>query len=104
MSDRQNTLARETSYEGTGLHTGQNCTVRFLPAPPGSGICFVRTDLPGHPEVMVAPENAVYDTTQGRRTILRSDKAEVHTVEHLLAAVFGLGVDNLQTSGASTSS
>jgi len=96
VSDRQNTVAREVSYQGVGLHTGQNCTVRFLPAPPHSGVRFVRTDLSGHPEVPVAPENAVYDEAQGRRTILRSGKAEVHTVEHLLAAVYGLGVDNLR--------
>lgn len=96
MNERQNTLAREVSYRGKGLHTGQDCTVRFLPAPPHSGVRFVRTDLPGHPEVAVAPENAVYDETHGRRTILRSGDAEVHTVEHLLATVFGLGIDNLR--------
>lgn len=96
MSDRQRTIAQETSYQGVGLHTGETCTVRFRPAPAGAGISFVRTDLPGEPVVRVAPENAVYDAAQGRRTILREGEAEVHTVEHLLAAVSGMGVDNLR--------
>ena len=96
MSDRQATLAREVSYEGVGIHTGERCRTRFRPAPPGAGIRFVRTDLPDQPEIVVAPENAVYDNTQGRRTILRSGPAEVHTVEHLLAAVAGVGIDNIR--------
>ncbi len=96
MKDLQATLAGEISYEGVGLHTGENCRVTFKPAPPGSGITFIRTDLPGRPEVRVAPENAVYDSEQGRRTILRDGAAEVHTVEHLLAAVRGVGIDNLR--------
>jgi UDP-3-O-[3-hydroxymyristoyl] N-acetylglucosamine deacetylase/3-hydroxyacyl-[acyl-carrier-protein] dehydratase len=96
VKEYQATLAGETSYEGVGLHTGENCRVTFKPAPPESGITFVRTDLPGRPEVRVAPENAVYDEDQGRRTILRDGPAEVHTVEHLLAAVRGVGIDNLR--------
>ncbi len=96
MTDRQTTLAKEATYEGVGLHTGETCHIRFRPAPAGSGIVFVRVDLPGEPEVRVAPENAVYDTKQGRRTILREGPAEVHTVEHLLAAVTGSGIDNLR--------
>ena len=95
MKERQATLAQEVSYQGVGLHTGESCQVTMKPARPRTGIRFVRTDLSGNPEVAVAPENAVYDSDQGRRTILRSGKAEVHTVEHLLAAVSGIGVDNL---------
>jgi UDP-3-O-[3-hydroxymyristoyl] N-acetylglucosamine deacetylase/3-hydroxyacyl-[acyl-carrier-protein] dehydratase len=93
--ERQTTVAGEISYEGIGLHTGEQCKVTFKPAPAGSGVRFVRIDLEGHPHIHVAPENAVYDAKHGRRTILRSGDAEVHTVEHLLAAVFGLGLDNL---------
>jgi UDP-3-O-[3-hydroxymyristoyl] N-acetylglucosamine deacetylase/3-hydroxyacyl-[acyl-carrier-protein] dehydratase len=96
LTDRQTTLAADASYEGVGLHTGETCHIRFRPAAAGSGIVFVRVDLPGAPEVKVAPENAVYDTKQGRRTILREGDAEVHTVEHLLAAVSGVGIDNLR--------
>ena len=96
MKERQATLARDVTYEGVGIHTGERCHARFRPAPPGAGIRFVRTDLPDHPEIPVAPENAVYDAHQGRRTILRSGNAEVHTVEHLLAAVSGVGIDNIR--------
>jgi UDP-3-O-[3-hydroxymyristoyl] N-acetylglucosamine deacetylase/3-hydroxyacyl-[acyl-carrier-protein] dehydratase len=96
VNDYQTTLAREVSYDGVGLHTGEKCRVTFRPAPAGSGVRFVRTDLPGQPEVAVDPDNAVYDARHGRRTILRSGQAEVHTVEHLLAALFGMGLDNLR--------
>jgi UDP-3-O-[3-hydroxymyristoyl] N-acetylglucosamine deacetylase/3-hydroxyacyl-[acyl-carrier-protein] dehydratase len=95
VKERQATLAREIAYEAVGIHTGQTCRVVLKPAPPDSGIRFVRTDLPGRPQVRVSPDNAVYDSHAGRRTILRSGEAEVHTVEHLLAAVSGSGLDNL---------
>jgi UDP-3-O-[3-hydroxymyristoyl] N-acetylglucosamine deacetylase/3-hydroxyacyl-[acyl-carrier-protein] dehydratase len=91
----QRTLARTVSYEGIGLHTGIPCHVEFRPAPPGSGIRFVRLDLPGKPEIPVSPRYARADMEQMRRTILKNGEAEVHTVEHILAAAAGLGIDNL---------
>jgi UDP-3-O-[3-hydroxymyristoyl] N-acetylglucosamine deacetylase/3-hydroxyacyl-[acyl-carrier-protein] dehydratase len=69
--------------------------VEFRPAPPGTGIRFVRLDLPGAPEIPVAPRYARADTDQMRRTILKNGDAEVHTVEHILAAAAGLEIDNL---------
>ncbi len=102
MSETQTTLAQEISYDGVGLHTGESCRVTLKPAPAGSGLRFVRTDLAGLPEIPVAPENAVYEDRHGRRTILRHGEAEVHTVEHLLAAVTGLGLDNLRIELSST--
>ena len=94
-SVNQRTLARVVSFEGVGLHTGQPCHVEFRPAAPGTGVRFVRTDLPGQPEIPVAPKFARADTDQMRRTVLRNGEAEVHTVEHILAAVAGLEIDNL---------
>ena len=91
----QRTLARAVSFEGAGLHTGHPCHVEFRPAAPGTGVRFVRTDLPGQPEIPVAPKYARADTDQMRRTVLRHGEAEVHTVEHILAAVAGLEIDNL---------
>jgi UDP-3-O-[3-hydroxymyristoyl] N-acetylglucosamine deacetylase/3-hydroxyacyl-[acyl-carrier-protein] dehydratase len=91
----QRTLARSISYDGIGLHTGVPCHAEFRPAPPGAGIRFVRTDLPGQPEIPVAPRYARADTDQMRRTVLRQGDAEVHTVEHVLAAAAGLEIDNL---------
>jgi len=78
-----------------GLHTGERATITFLPAATGSGLRFVRTDLPGRPVVHVRPENAAFDPGAGRRTILEENGVQIHTMEHVLAAVAGLGLDNL---------
>ena len=91
----QRTLGRVVSYDGIGLHTGVPCHIEFRPAPPGTGLCVVRLDLPGNPEIPVAPASARADNDQLRRTVLRCGEAEVHTVEHVLAAVAGLEIDNL---------
>ena len=96
MSGRpQRTLRAPVAIEGVGLHTGEKGVMRFLPAPVGHGVRFVRTDLPGRPEVRVRPENAHFDPGAARRTILQQDGVQVHTMEHVLAAVAGLGLDNL---------
>ena len=92
---QQRTLGRAVSYEGVGLHTGVRCHVEFRPAPVGTGIKFIRLDLPGQPEIPVAPRYARADTDHMRRTILKNGDAEVHTVEHILAAVAGLEIDNM---------
>jgi UDP-3-O-[3-hydroxymyristoyl] N-acetylglucosamine deacetylase/3-hydroxyacyl-[acyl-carrier-protein] dehydratase len=91
----QRTIGRPTSFEGVGLHTGERGTVTFRPGEPSTGVRFVRADLPGHPEVLVRPENAHFDPAAGRRTILQQGDVQVHTMEHILAAVAGLGIDNL---------
>ena len=96
MSGRpQRTIRKAIAIEGVGLHTGEKGVMRFLPAPVDHGVRFVRTDLAGKPEVRVRPENAHFDPDAGRRTILQQDGVQVHTMEHVLAAVAGLGVDNL---------
>ena len=81
--------------EGIGLHTGLAGRLTFRPAPEDAGVSFVRTDLPHHPAVSVRPENAHFDPTAGRRTILQEHGVQVHTMEHVLAAASGLGIDNL---------
>jgi len=91
----QRTLKKPAVIEGVGLHTGAAGRMKFLPAPIGHGVRFVRTDLPNRPEVRVRPENAHFDPEAGRRTILQQDGVQVHTMEHVLAAVAGLGLDNL---------
>ncbi|HEX7878006.1 MAG TPA: UDP-3-O-acyl-N-acetylglucosamine deacetylase, partial [Candidatus Eisenbacteria bacterium] len=92
---QQRTIGGPATLSGVGLHSGQPTTLNFRPAAPNSGVVFERVDLPGRPKIPVRPESATYDPGAGRRTILRSNGAEVHTVEHVLAAVAGLGVDNL---------
>jgi UDP-3-O-[3-hydroxymyristoyl] N-acetylglucosamine deacetylase/3-hydroxyacyl-[acyl-carrier-protein] dehydratase len=91
----QRTIAKPGTIEGVGLHTGEKGVMTFRPAPVGHGVRFVRMDLPGHPEVMVRPENAHFDPGAGRRTILQQDGVQIHTMEHVLSAIAGLQIDNL---------
>ena len=91
MNRRQRTLAREAVFEGVGLHTGSLCRVTVKPAAEGTGIRFFRSDQ--GVEVPTAPE-AVSGTARGT-TLSGPNGACLHTVEHFLAAVAGLGLDNL---------
>ncbi|HET7224984.1 MAG TPA: UDP-3-O-acyl-N-acetylglucosamine deacetylase [Candidatus Eisenbacteria bacterium] len=91
----QRTIAHAVTMEGIGLHTGEPGRITFRPAPENAGVRFVRTDLAGAPAVMVRPENAHFDPRAGRRTILQENGVQIHTMEHVLAAVAGLGIDNL---------
>ncbi|MBI4322803.1 MAG: UDP-3-O-[3-hydroxymyristoyl] N-acetylglucosamine deacetylase [Candidatus Omnitrophica bacterium] len=92
--ERQQTITRPATVSGAGLHTGETVTLRLLPAPPNTGVVFVRSDLPHRPTIPASPAHAV-ETGMGRRTILAKDGVEVQTVEHLLASLWGLGVDNV---------
>lgn len=91
----QRTIARAAELAGRGVHFGEPVCMRVLPAPAGSGIVFVRTDLPGAPEV-AATLDSLAEEDLLRRTTLRCDGAEVHTVEHFLAAAYVLGITNLR--------
>ncbi len=93
---KQRTTRRPVSFRGIGLHTGVESALTLVPAPPGHGLRFVRTDLPGAPEIPVCPANARLDTRALRRSVLAKGPAEVHTVEHVLAAVGGMEIDNLR--------
>ena len=88
----QRTIAHETSLEGTGLHTGETTRVRFAPAPAGHGVRFRRIDVDGATEIAASLDNVV---SADRGTSLGSGELRVHTVEHLLAAVNVLDLDNL---------
>jgi UDP-3-O-[3-hydroxymyristoyl] N-acetylglucosamine deacetylase / 3-hydroxyacyl-[acyl-carrier-protein] dehydratase len=86
------TVRRDAKLEGVGIHTGAVTSVTFRAAPPGAGVSFRRVDLPGAPEIAARLSSV---TGVERRTTLTAGKAEVHTVEHVLAAVAGLGIDDL---------
>ena len=89
----QRTIAEKISCTGIGLHSGEPVQLTLSPARAGSGIVFVRTDLPIPVEIPARPDCVTatqYATTLGR------GRATVGTVEHLLAAVYSLGVDNLR--------
>lgn len=91
MRDKQKTIASSVSVSGTGLHTGVNVTLRFNPAPENSGIQFKRIDLEGQPVIKADCFNVV-DTNRG--TTIGNNGALVNTVEHVMAALTGLGIDN----------
>ncbi|MHC5012526.1 MAG: UDP-3-O-acyl-N-acetylglucosamine deacetylase [Planctomycetota bacterium] len=93
MPRPQRSVQREGEVTGVGLHTGADVTLRVKPAPRGTGVVFVRSDLPGAPRI---PADARHLGIRERRTALVGDRdAEVHTVEHFLACCTGLGIDNL---------
>lgn len=96
MKRLQQTLENPVDLEGVGVNSGEHIKVRLRPAPVGTGVQFVRTDLPGKPVIPATPE---YSTSRLRRTALRKGDpatggAEVQLVEHVLAALYGLHVDN----------
>lgn len=91
----QRTIREPAGYSGRGLHTGEETTVRFLPAIPNSGVRFRRVDLPDQPEIPADIAHVVDTTAESRRTTIGSNGVRVTTVEHLLAAVHGLEIDNL---------
>jgi UDP-3-O-[3-hydroxymyristoyl] N-acetylglucosamine deacetylase / 3-hydroxyacyl-[acyl-carrier-protein] dehydratase len=91
MSEKQRTLAKEISLTGKGLHTGNNVTMTFKPAPVNHGYKFCRVDLPGKPLIDALAEH-VTDTSRG--TTLVQNNASVATIEHVMAAFHGLRIDN----------
>ncbi|QDU68886.1 UDP-3-O-acyl-N-acetylglucosamine deacetylase [Engelhardtia mirabilis] len=88
----QRTLKTAVEFSGIGLHSGERIDARVLPAPPGTGVEFIRTDLSDAPPI---PAHIAYRSPKERRTRLQRGSAQVDTVEHLLAACSGLQVDNL---------
>ena len=88
----QKTIRKEVSLSGLGLHTGENVTMTFQPAPENTGICFRRTDLPDQPCIQADVMN-VTDISRG--TTIESKGNKIHTVEHTLAALTGLEIDNI---------
>ena len=88
---KQRTLRSIVRATGVGLHTGHKVTIALRPAPIDTGIVFCRSDLPGQPAIPALATN-VSNTTMA--TVLERDGARVSTVEHLMSALFGLGIDN----------
>ena len=92
MKRRQRTIIRPASCTGIGLHTGVECTITFKPAPENYGIRFIRTDIKNSPEIKADIDHVV-DISRG--TTIEEKKIRIHTVEHALAAVSGLRIDNV---------
>ena len=91
MSNKQTTICSPISFSGKGLHTGAVVTMVVNPAEADRGIVFRRTDIKGAPEV---PALARYVVDTARGTTIKLGKAKVSTIEHLMAALWTMGVDN----------
>jgi UDP-3-O-[3-hydroxymyristoyl] N-acetylglucosamine deacetylase/3-hydroxyacyl-[acyl-carrier-protein] dehydratase len=91
--EKQKTIASEVSFSGIGLHTGNLTTITFKPAAPDTGIRYRRVDLPNQPSVP-ADLDHVLDTSYG--TTIGTKEVQVHTIEHVMAAIAALGIDNLE--------
>lgn len=89
---RQKTIKKEVTLLGAGLHTGDKVRLTLKPAPANSGIIFLRSDLTGKPTIPAKIKNT---TESLSNTTLSKGKVRVQTVEHLLSALFGLGIDNV---------
>ena len=87
----QHTVRKNYSFEGKGLHTGKVATMVVMPAPVDTGLVFRRVDLDGSPEVEALAENV---SNTARSTTISKGEASVSTIEHILSALTGLGVDN----------
>jgi UDP-3-O-[3-hydroxymyristoyl] N-acetylglucosamine deacetylase/3-hydroxyacyl-[acyl-carrier-protein] dehydratase len=87
----QQTLNGPVEFSGTGLHSGNRVNMTILPAPANSGVRFRRVDLEGKPEIEAKVENV---TETNRSTTIAKGNVKIHTVEHVLASLAGLGVDN----------
>ena len=92
MNDKQHTIKAPVTVSGIGLHTGVQATMTFCPAPINHGYKFQRVDLPGQPIVDADVDNVV-DLSRG--TTIEQNGARVNTVEHTLAALVGLQIDNV---------
>jgi UDP-3-O-[3-hydroxymyristoyl] N-acetylglucosamine deacetylase/3-hydroxyacyl-[acyl-carrier-protein] dehydratase len=92
MTHSQQTLAKSASVTGSSLHTGANVTLTLHPAPPGHGRKFRRTDLPDQPLIDARIDNV---KTVERATTIAEGSVKVQTVEHVLSALSGMGVDNV---------
>src|SRR5437762_11052379 len=90
---KQRTIARPAEVTGFGYWSGKNARVEFRPAAPSSGIVFVRDDLDRPRRIPVAVEHRI---EVPRRTALAADGSQVEMVEHILAALYGLSIDNCE--------
>lgn len=89
----QRTITATVAVDGVGYWSGRDVRVEFRPAAPGRGIVFVRTDLPGRPWIAATVDNCV---EASRRTVLQSGGATVEMIEHIMAALAGMQIDNCE--------
>ncbi len=88
----QHTIKEEITISGAGIHTGASVTIRIKPSDPHTGIVFQRVDLPGKPTVKADVDNVI---ETNRSTTLQANGARVSTIEHLMASLVGMEIDNV---------
>jgi len=97
--EKQKTIEKEVSFSGYGIHTGKEVNAKFKPALADSGVNFVRVDLPGKPVVKAHISNIIDPKKRLRRTSIGIKKngmdVEIHTIEHIMSALCGTGIDNI---------
>ena len=93
MNNQQKTISRIVEYSGIGLFTGEGVKLRFKPAPANTGIKFIRTDIASQPEVLANVETL---SGSNRMVSLGEEGVGVKSVEHVMAALAGLGIDNIE--------
>ncbi len=91
----QRTIKKPIELSGTGLHTGIDVKLKFKPAPTNTGINFIRVDIKDSPMIKAGTRQILDQDKSPRRTSIGNDSVEVHTIEHLMAALWALGIDNI---------
>jgi UDP-3-O-[3-hydroxymyristoyl] N-acetylglucosamine deacetylase/3-hydroxyacyl-[acyl-carrier-protein] dehydratase len=92
---KQKTIKNPVTFSGIGLHTGKAVRMTIKPAQVNEGISFIRIDLPSKQQVKVTAANAVMDEKVTRCTVIECQGVRIYTIEHLMAALNGLGIDNV---------
>lgn len=95
MLNKQKTIKEQITLSGVGLHTGSQVQLVLKPALVNEGITFIRTDLPGRPSLKAGPANVIHNIKELRCTAIGQDQSAIHTIEHLMSALCGLGISNL---------
>ncbi|MCM8792134.1 MAG: UDP-3-O-acyl-N-acetylglucosamine deacetylase [Candidatus Omnitrophica bacterium] len=93
--DRQKTIEREVSLSGIGIHTANKVNVNFKPAEENSGINFIRTDLKDKPVIKAKLDSLFVSASGMRHTSIGDERVHIQTIEHLMAVLYGLGIDNI---------
>jgi UDP-3-O-acyl-N-acetylglucosamine deacetylase len=91
----QKTVEKEGYIEGIGLHTGEKSRVVLKSAPPNTGIIFIRKDIENSEPIKVDIENLLDTNKFPRRTSIGNEKVQIHTIEHLLSALYAMEIDNV---------
>ena len=93
----QKTIKKPIELSGVGLHTGAKVKLKFKPAPANTGINFIRVDVKDSPMIKADIFSVLDQDKSPRRTSVGTDSVEIHTIEHLMAALWALGIDNIIT-------